>query len=113
MEVCCSSWASVDSICATCDSVELICDWLGAGPGSVVEVVAPAAPRGRSHDPKAPATSAARAIRVRPRTVFRQSTAPTWEIVTAPRWQVGHPAGRSPVADPVREDFTHDPTRFD
>ena len=82
MEVCCSSWANVDSICATCDSVELICDWLGAGPGSVVEVAAPAAPRGRSHEPRAPAISVARAIRVRPRTVFRQSTAPTCEIVT-------------------------------
>ena len=42
MEVCCSSWASVLSIWLTCDRVALICDWFGAGPGSVVEVVAPA-----------------------------------------------------------------------
>ena len=42
MEVCCSSWASVASIWLTCDWVALICDWFGAGPGSVVDVVAPA-----------------------------------------------------------------------
>src|SRR5580704_1235854 len=109
MEVCCSSWAKVDSICATCDSVELICDWLGAGPGSVVEVTAPAAPRGRSHEPRAPAISVARAIRVRPRAVFRHSTAPTCQIVTAPQWQNSHPAGCRPVAGPVRVVFAHEP----
>lgn len=42
MEVCCSSCASVDSIWLTCDCVALICDWFGAGPGNVVDVVAPA-----------------------------------------------------------------------
>ena len=41
MEVCCSSWASVASIWLTCDWVELICAWFGAGPGNVVDVVAP------------------------------------------------------------------------
>ena len=42
IDVCCSSWVSVPSICATCDCVALICDWFGAGPGRVVDVVAPA-----------------------------------------------------------------------
>ena len=41
-EVCCSSWARVVSIWLTCDCVALIWDWFGAGPGSVVDVVAPA-----------------------------------------------------------------------
>ncbi len=64
-DVCCSSWASVPSICATCDCVALICVWLGAGPESVVEVdepvaAAPTAAPTDSHAPSSPAIMIAR-----------------------------------------------------
>ena len=108
MDVCCSSCASVASICDTCDSVELICDWFGAGPGSVVDVVAPApdATTGAIQAPRSPAIMAARATRVFPRAVFRQSTAPTCESVTAPRLEFRHPAVAARLHPCVCVDFT-------
>ena len=53
-----------------------ICDWLGAGPGRVVEVVAPA-PDGLDNDtPRNPAITMARLIWARLRTVPRNSLHP-------------------------------------
>ena len=79
MEVCCSSCASVVSIWLTCDWVALICDWLGAGPGSVVDVVAPAFATAAvdSNAPRRAATMVTLTKGTRLRTVFRHFTAST------------------------------------
>ena len=79
MEVCCSSWASVASIWLTCDWVELICDWFGAGPGNVVDVVAPAfaAAAVDSSAASKPTTIVTLTRGVRLRTVLRQFTVST------------------------------------
>ena len=90
MELCCSSWARVLSIWATCDCVASICDWLGAGPGRVVEVVAPAPDAVDSHTPRNAAITIALLRWARLRTVPRQFTAPTAQSVMAGWWQNRH-----------------------
>jgi hypothetical protein len=80
MEVCCSSCDSVPSIWLTCDCVALICDWFGAAPGRVVEVVADAFVTAVAVDANAasmPTTIVSFRKGVRLRTVLRQFTAST------------------------------------
>ena len=79
IDVCCSSCVNVASIWLTCDCVALIWAWFGAGPGRVVEVVAPASAVATEHSsaPSSPAAMAAGKAWVRLRTVPRQFTAPT------------------------------------
>src|SRR3974390_1867284 len=117
MELCCSSLVSAASIWATCDCVALICDWFGAGPGRVVDVVCGAAAAKvtfRKEESNDPAKAATRIARVPPlqRAVIRQFAAPTGSRVLAgplqmrdscvaewlrPRSRTVHPRGRRSV----------------
>ena len=109
MEVCCSSWVSVLSICDTCDWVALIWDWFGAGPGSVVGVgAAPAvvATRGARNAQSIPATIATRAAGATRGQWSDISLRATGEIVMALTWNFGHRARCRSVANAVRAPFT-------
>ena len=87
--VCCSSCTSVLSICVTCDREVLICDWFGAGPGSVVGVAPAPAPGMQSSATNSPGAMAAPGTLGPPRTVDRPFTAPTGHSVTVHRRRTG------------------------
>ncbi len=109
MEVCCSSWASVASIWLTCDWVELICAWFGAGPGKRGGCRRARVRRGRRRkqrgeqaddqrhpDKRSPPADSAPTHSLYPR---RASVMAAW-------WQFRHPLCFRSVASRVRAVFT-------